>query len=338
MKANNPYQIINTAGKAFIRIVGEISFWKNSSEQFTSAIDTLVGSGVKDVELYMNCAGGSMFEANEIANQISRFTGKKTARLGAIAASAASYLMTYFDTVIAAGNTQVMLHDPIQTLKVEHPEDFDSAKKLYENLRNIAIDRYSEKMGVSKEKVSQMMRVTTWLSAKEAKAKGLVDEVNEELKIKNEERSVQQTGILLQSSPVNCQLKQSDMTAIIKALSLAEDATEVQVVEAINQLKDTAVKAVSELASSKGLTSEAISKLAGSDLENTLEMVLETQATSDQSTTMVNTVVQTIENTLKGGQQPTKKSFDHYTPQELEMMADQEPEKYEQLINELIKN
>ena len=122
------------------------------------------------------------------------------------------------------------------------------------------------------------------------------------------------------------------MTAIIKALGLAEDTTETQVVEAINRLKNTAVKAVSELANSKGLTSEAISKLAGSDLENTLEMVLETQTTSDQSTTMVNTVVQTIENTLKGSQAPTKKSFEDYTSQELEMMADKQPEKYEQLI------
>ncbi len=134
MPVENTYQITNKAGTAFIRIIGEISFWKNSSEKFTNAIDGLINAGVEEVELYINSAGGSMFEANEIANQISRFKGKKTVKLGAIAASAASYLMTYFDKVTAASNTQVMLHDSIQYLKVEHSEDFDSRKKLYENL------------------------------------------------------------------------------------------------------------------------------------------------------------------------------------------------------------
>ncbi len=264
MKAENTYQITNQAGKAFIRIIGEISFWKNSSEKFTSAIDGLISSGVEDVELYINSAGGSMFEANEIANQISRFKGKKTARLGAIAASAASYLMTYFDTVTAASNTQVMLHDPVQTLRVEHPQDFDSAKKLYENLRNISIERYSEKMGIDKEKVSEMMRATTWLSAKEAKAKKLVDTIstdkeptmsadnNEDLP-ENESTAITDTTILNQSQHNNSQIKNdNDMKEVIKALGLGEGTTEEQAVEAINNLKNTAVKAVSELATTKG--------------------------------------------------------------------------------------
>ncbi len=68
MLKENTYQIKNKAGKAFIQIIGEISFWKNSSEKFTSAIDGLINAGVEDVELYINSTGGSMFEAYEIAN------------------------------------------------------------------------------------------------------------------------------------------------------------------------------------------------------------------------------------------------------------------------------
>ncbi len=325
MEEANIYQITNKAGTAFIRIIGEISFWKNSSEQFTNAIDELVGSGVEDVELYLNSAGGSMFEANEIANQMGRFKGAKTVQLGAIAASAASYLMTYFDKVTAVSNTQIMLHDPIQFLKVEHPEDFESSKKLFENLRNIAIERYSEKMGLDKEKVAEMMRVTTWLSAKEAKAKGLVDDIvikNEASKTKNELK------IEMNSKSKN----DNNMKEIIKALGLPESTTEEQVVNAINTAKSTAVKAVSELAKSKGLKPESITKLASSDIENTLAMVMETEVKPADEAATINTVVKTIENALKGGETPKDKSFDEYTPSELEMMAEKEPKEYENLI------
>ncbi len=358
MPTENTYQITNKAGKALIQIIGEISFWKNSSEKFTSSIDQLISSGVEDVELYINSAGGSMFEANEIANQISRFKGHKTARLGAIAAT---YLMTYFDTVIAASNTQVMLHDPIQMLRVEHTEDFDSAQKLYENLRNIAIERYSKKMGISKERVSEMMRVTTWLSAKEAKEKKLVESVssdeeklpdsikNEELKIKNErdmipevlihnngEREVDTHKGTLQT--INEKPNSVAMKQIMKALELPEGTSEEQVAAAINNLKKTAVKAVTQLAAAKGLKSESISKLAESDLENTLEMVLETEMKPTEDTTTVNAVVQGIENALKGGENSKKKSFDDYAPAELEMMLETAPEKYESLINKTYKS
>ncbi len=67
-------------------------------------------------------------------------------------------------------------------------------------------------------------------------------------------------------------------------------------------------------------------------------MVLETKNKPAEDTTTVNTVVQTIENALKGGETPKEKSFDDYTPQELEMMADKEPEKYESLINKTYKS
>ncbi len=287
---------------------------------------------MEDVELYINSAGGSMFEANEIANHISRFKGKKTVKLGAIAASAASYLMTYFDTVTAASNTQVMLHDPIQYLKVEHSEDFDSSKKLYENLRNIAIDRYSEKMGMDKERVSEMMRVTTWLSAKEAKAKKLVDTINSDKEPTMSADNYENHTVITNQSQNNNSKNDNDMKEIIKVLGLPEGTTEEQVVNTINNLKDTAIKAVTQLTTSKGLKSESIAKLARNDIENTLEMVLETETKPAEEAATVNTVVQTIENALKGSNTPKEKSFDEYTPNELEMMADTAPEKYESLI------
>ncbi len=245
--------------------------------------------------------------------------------------------MTYFDKVIAASNTQVMLHDPIQFLKVEHSQDFDSNKKLYENLRSIAINRYSQKMGMDKEKVSEMMKATTWLSAKEAKAKGLVDEVV----IKNEKLRTElaSSAELIKNElqvEMNAKSKNdNDMKEILKTLGLSEGTGEEQVINAVNTLKSSAVKAVVELAKIKGLKTESIIKLAEGDIDNTLKMIMETKPVNE--TLAVNTVVQTIENNLKGRKIAEEKIFDDYTPFELEIMAEKEPEKYEQLIKNTYK-
>jgi ClpP class serine protease len=60
---------------AEIRISGVIHEYQNSAQAFKRTIDDLLAQGIEDVNLYINCPGGSVFEANEIANEIERFTG-----------------------------------------------------------------------------------------------------------------------------------------------------------------------------------------------------------------------------------------------------------------------
>lgn len=183
------FEITNVAQVAQINIVGEIGWWKTSGERFIQLVDELLASGVEDVHGYISSGGGSMDDANEIGNQIQRFPGSKSCKLGSMCASAATTVACHFDhdKITASANTQYMIHDPVMRTIIARLKDFESAKKLYENLRNDAISNYvkvtkSNKgdKGLSAEKVDEMMESVTWMNAEEAKAKGFVSNVDGE--------------------------------------------------------------------------------------------------------------------------------------------------------------
>lgn len=242
------YQIQNKGGKGVIRIVGEINWWNNSGADFMRIVDKLIAEGVTDIEGYINTPGGSMFEANEIGNQISRFTGEKKVLLGALCASAGTTLSTYFDKgkVEASKNTQYMIHDPMSQPFIQHESDYDSDKALYINLRNNAIDQYHERTGIDKETLSEMMKVTTWMNAEEAKKKGFVDSISDKTaEMPSDTQNVFTKYNYSVPSMVNTALQKTTIEnkkekmnkENLAALGLPEDATDEQVNEAIENLK-----------------------------------------------------------------------------------------------------
>ena len=79
-------------GRARIELKGTISKWRETEAEFTSKVEQLIRSGIKDVHIYINSPGGECFEANEIVNVIKKFPGKITGEGGALVASAATYI------------------------------------------------------------------------------------------------------------------------------------------------------------------------------------------------------------------------------------------------------
>ncbi len=289
------FQIVNNGGgKATIKIIGEINWWRNSSDEFTRMVDDLLKQGIKDIHVYINTPGGSMFDANEIGNQILRFTGSRTGKLGALCASAGTTLSTYLQYVEGSSNTQYMIHDPAQMIYVEHLEDFESAKKLYKNLRDNAIDRYHKKTGMAKADISQAMKATTWYTAQEAKELGFIDEITEELDnilppdtqdVLNRYGTNVTESILNQlPKPAQSQIEnetENDMKEIAALLGLPENATIAQILAAITAQKtiaENAVKILVQMGVSKGLKEATLTKLAKADFDAALELVNETKA------------------------------------------------------------
>jgi ATP-dependent protease ClpP protease subunit len=172
------FEILNqSGGKAKVKLTKPIGWWSTSGEYFTEKIDRLIADGVTDIEVYINSPGGSMVDANEIINQLKRFTGSKTVKLGALCASAATIIACSLDSVEAAQNTQFMIHDPMMTAYIQHLSDFESNKALYNNLLNDAIRVYAAKTGMKDAKLKGMMNKTTWLNAVQAKNQGFVDAI-----------------------------------------------------------------------------------------------------------------------------------------------------------------
>ncbi len=339
------FSIINQGGKAEIRLVGHIGSWEANSEKFTNDIDQLIKAGVQDLDVYINSYGGSVFEANEIINQLRRFKGTKTVQVGAIAASAASYLLPYFHKVKAFKNSQAMLHDPIMRIEAKSEADFDSSKALYINGRTTIIDAYAKKMNVKRKKIEDMMAKTTWLSASKGLEIGLFDEIIEDDdSLPNNPQNLvdmyadKMPTVLVNSieSFKNKQTKQNiNMKKVLLALGLPETATEDQALEMVNSIKGNAVKSLSALAVTKGLQPEQIEKLANSDFKTTLEMVSTTKAvvTPPAEGGTPPDIVDAIAKALNGGNAGTVKKFEDYTPVELEALFEKDPKAYNKLTN-----
>ena len=172
------YEIRMQGQVAEISIIGDINWWSNSSADFTNQFEGLRAAGVTELRGYINSGGGSMWEANEIYNLISGFKGRKTCRLGALVASAATTIACAFtDGVEMAANGQYMIHNP-QVSVEGGAKEINAALQLYDNLRAGAVDIYTRFTGLPAAEISAMMEATTWMTAATAKSKGFVKSIS----------------------------------------------------------------------------------------------------------------------------------------------------------------
>jgi ATP-dependent Clp protease protease subunit len=259
-----PFKVTNLGTFAEINIIGEINWWSNSSADFTRQLAELRAAGVTELRGYINSPGGSLFDANEIYNQLAAFPGRKTAVLGALVASAGTTIACAFsDGIDMAANGQYMIHNPCVYVEGGDKE-LNAGLQMYKNVRQAAINIYVKRTGLTPEEVGEMMDATTWMTADVARDKGFVTgvigednelpvdaaQVFNHYKIKNVppvlNQAVQAANIL---PPTNS----SDMNkaVIIATMGLASTATDAEVETAIATMKAAKDKAETDLQAEK---------------------------------------------------------------------------------------
>ena len=180
--ANGRFNITANGEKARIDIIGNITNWINSSDDFNYELQKIRDKKINDVEIYINSFGGSVFQANEISNIIIGFSGKIKFILGAVCASAATLIVSEVvsqknDVEIEQySNGQFMIHNVQLSLSGEI-KDFESAITLMRNLQNNAISIYAKQTKISETEIAKMMDKETWFTAKEALAKGFITKI-----------------------------------------------------------------------------------------------------------------------------------------------------------------
>lgn len=337
---------------AELRIIGEISGWKNSSEEVREQLGNLLDGGAKALNIYINSGGGSVFEAMEIVNLIKGLEVPKTARIGALCASAATIIALACDEVEMASNGMMMIHKP--SIGVEgNEDDLNSSLNLLQNIQQSILKMYATKTGIEEERLSQLWLRDFWMNADKAKELGFIDKITGEVQLNKQEALdlVQMMNIptsiyKLAASAITNQNINMDLSEIVKLLDLPENASQEQVVEAIKALKKRAEEAETKEqeateAKAEALVQAAIEsrkipadkkkaylKLARADYEsakaalNAMRPVLKpTQLLKNETNT----------NTL----QRNKWSFDDWSkkdPKGLLKMKSEDPERYETLF------
>lgn len=125
----------------------------------------------KDLNIYINSGGGSVYAGLAIYNQLKRKKCNKVVRVDGLAASIASVIMLAGDKVIIPKTAQTMIHDPWMGVwggfnAAEFRKMADDLDACGETILNV----YSEnlKEGISVDEIKTMMHEETWLTGEKA--------------------------------------------------------------------------------------------------------------------------------------------------------------------------
>jgi ATP-dependent protease ClpP protease subunit len=144
----------------------------NDPRDFIQAI-----SGMDNILLRINSLGGDVFDGAAIYNALASHKGNVTTRIEGIAASIASVITMAGKKVQAFDNTMLMIHNA-WTIAAGNQYEFAELSEFLAKVDNeIIMGAYQNKTKKSKKEISSMMKDTTYMSAKEAKEHGFVDEI-----------------------------------------------------------------------------------------------------------------------------------------------------------------
>lgn len=173
--------LANEPGSAELLLYGDIaerSWYGDEASPRQFAEDLAALGAVRSITVRINSAGGDVFAAQSIGNQLEQCGAEVTAHIDALCASAATIVACHCDKVVAANDSTYMIH-PVRVGVF----DYVNAAELQECLKALAAMQenitalYAKKTGRTKDEVTAWMDETNWWTAEQAKANGFVDEL-----------------------------------------------------------------------------------------------------------------------------------------------------------------
>jgi len=179
---------LQTSGEASERVIevfvyGEIGTWGITANQFVQDLRAM-DDGVSPVIAAFNSIGGDLFDGLAMHNALSRLGERCTGRIDALAASAASVAVCGAHRVVIASNAMLMIHNP-WTYAAGDAEDFRKVADVLDQTMEAIIAAYKAKApDIDEVELRRLVAAETWLTANEAVALGLADEVGDGVKVK----------------------------------------------------------------------------------------------------------------------------------------------------------
>lgn len=151
-------------------IVGdEWEKWCDTDTCPQDVINVLNEAQGKDLNIYINSGGGSVFAGLAIYNMLSRATGKKICHIDSLAGSIASVICMAGDEIIMPNNSYLMIHKPSNIVwgnSIEMRKMADDLDIIQVGIENVYKTKLKD--GINIETIRDLMDKETWLSANEA--------------------------------------------------------------------------------------------------------------------------------------------------------------------------
>lgn len=134
----------------------------------------------KNINLYVNSYGGSVYEAMSIRNQLKRHGAYVTGYVDGFACSAASFILTGCDKVVMYSNTMQMIHN-MWNVAVGNAAQLRKAADDLDVIMQGNRQAYLEKSNgkIAEEKLIELLDAESWLTAAQCVEYGFADEILE---------------------------------------------------------------------------------------------------------------------------------------------------------------
>jgi len=132
----------------------------------------------------INCPGGDVMDSIAIYQAMKRHDAKVTVRIDSLAASSASFIALGGSEVNAYKTSTYMIHNP-WSIAIGNEFMMAEMRDVLKQFGAQILDIYSDKASIGKKEIRAIMdgkdkRDGTWMTAKEAKEKGFIDNIIKE--------------------------------------------------------------------------------------------------------------------------------------------------------------
>lgn len=131
-----------------------------------------------DVTVRVNSPGGDVFAGVALYNMLNEHDGNVTVKVDGIAASIASLIAMAGDKIIMLPGSMMMVHNP-WTFAMGNADDLEQVVESLKKTAESMVPIYIARTGQSEEKVNELLKAETWMTASDAVELGFADEAVE---------------------------------------------------------------------------------------------------------------------------------------------------------------
>lgn len=176
-----------------LTVYGSIGGWfsENNAEAVRRKIEDVKA---EKIHVHINSGGGSAFDGVAICNQLKQHNAEIIVHIDGWAASAASVIAMAGDKIIMPSNTMMMIHQA-STFEYGNADLFEKTARDLRKIDSALAASYKKRFVGTDEELKQLLKDETWLTAEEAVALGLADEIADEIEIDDTQEDEEEEGV-----------------------------------------------------------------------------------------------------------------------------------------------
>lgn len=221
-----------TPASAVVSITDCIGMGGFYANDMRAALDKALG--VKSLTVQLTSDGGNITEGLGIYSMLRAHGAKVRVEVLGVAASMGSVIAMAGDEIAMAEDAFMMIHNPASGVDGE-AEDLITRAELLLKMRDAIANIYARRTGQDIADILEAMKAETWMTASEALALGYCTEIIPAKKMAARVRRFNKTPKALQRAE-----RETMNPELLAKLGLKEDATEEDIMAAIDALQEAA--------------------------------------------------------------------------------------------------